>query len=553
MGSPAPLNNNNDEWSYACWFKPNNVHNGCLFSNRTATNTSGITLFYYSNNQFLFDDGARWQFSPTIRIVPEKWNHIVCIRKRGIGKYLYINGRLSNSTSTTGNTTTANANYFSIGNSQNGSTATSVGGNPLNGYLNDVRIYNHALSLKEIEEISKGLIVHYKLDDPYIEPTSNFLAGKTIAGHGSQWVLQTETLNGYPIYKNIVNNPNTGNNAGFRYTTAEPITLTNNKITISFWKRLNTVYGKNLGGYIRFKDANNNNINGSWVYSKSNWANDTTSIGEWEYITATATITNYANAISFNCFYVYVDNAPSGDCDFSQIQIEFKDHATPYSETNRTWFIEDCSGYLNHGTIVDTTLQMLKTTKRYSYCLKNNVATNVNTYPFYGECNIPPSNALTITWWMNLTQWGHQNSGLFSTSDTTLATDYNTTAANMRDSGFDTCDTDGNVVRLTNIPNGVTVNEWHQYSFVYDGSKLYFYKDGIAQRSADRTGTLKAFKYIIPFYSCAGGARRSSSGYLSDFRIYVTALTANQLIELFNTSVTIDKNGNIYPRELVEE
>lgn len=553
MGAPAPLNNDMNEWSYACWFKPTDVHNGCLLSNRTTTNTTGIALFYYNNNQFLFDDGTRWQFTPTIRITPGVWNHIVCVRKKDVGKYLYVNGVLSNSTTTTGTPAIATSPYFSIGNSQNGNTSTSVGGNPLNGLLNDVRIYDHALSKKEIEELSKGLIVHYKLDDPYIEPTSNFLYGKTLAGHGSQWTLQTEKLNNYPIYKNVVNNPNTGNNAGFRYTTSEPITLTSNKVTISFWKRLNTVYGKNLGGYIRFKDASNNNINGSWVYNKSNWANDANSIGKWEYITATATINNYTNATSFNCFYIYVDNAPSGDCDFSQIQIEFKDHATPYTESNRTWFIEDCSGYLKHGTLVDNTIQASNATKRYSYCLKNNVAANVSTYPFYGECNIPPSDQLTFTWWMNLTQWGHQNSGLFSTSNTTAATDYNTTAANMRDSGFDTCDTDGNVVRLTNIPSGVTINEWHQYALIYNGTKLSFYKDGIEQRSVNRTGTLKAFKYIIPFYSCAGGSRRSCSGYLSDFRIYVTALTVDQLKELYNVSVAIDKNGNVYPRELVEE
>jgi hypothetical protein len=39
---------------------------------------------------------------------------------------------------------------------------------------------------------------------------------------------------------------------------------------------------------------------------------------------------------------------------------------------------------------------------------------------------------------------------------------------------------------------------------------------------------------------------------ISDFRIYATALTPEQIKELYNTSMSIDNNGNIHVRELVE-
>ena len=41
-------------------------------------------------------------------------------------------------------------------------------------------------------------------------------------------------------------------------------------------------------------------------------------------------------------------------------------------------------------------------------------------------------------------------------------------------------------------------------------------------------------------------------GSLSDLRIYGVALTDDQIKELYNTSMSVDSNGNVYARELVE-
>jgi hypothetical protein len=41
--------------------------------------------------------------------------------------------------------------------------------------MNDIRIYDEALSAKEIKEISKGLIAHYKFDGP--KANKNLLKG----------------------------------------------------------------------------------------------------------------------------------------------------------------------------------------------------------------------------------------------------------------------------------------------------------------------------------------------------------------------------------------
>ena len=56
---------------------------------------------------------------------------------------------------------------------------TVYGNYKVNGDINDVRIYDHCLSEKEIKDLAKGLCVHYKLSDPYVENTDNLFKSVT--------------------------------------------------------------------------------------------------------------------------------------------------------------------------------------------------------------------------------------------------------------------------------------------------------------------------------------------------------------------------------------
>jgi len=93
------------------------------------------------------------------------WYHGGYTFNNGIVK-IYVNGICEY----TGNigTMSVPADYITIFCwSMSSSSGNSVHGDyKLNGYINDVRIYDHALSATEVAEIAKGLVLHYKLDEP---------------------------------------------------------------------------------------------------------------------------------------------------------------------------------------------------------------------------------------------------------------------------------------------------------------------------------------------------------------------------------------------------
>ena len=84
----------------------------------------------YIRTSWIVDDGVRWQ--PTASISANTWYHICIIRKKEIGKFLYINGVLDKETTATGTPTTVSTTNYSIGASQN--TSSTVSDNYFVGY-----------------------------------------------------------------------------------------------------------------------------------------------------------------------------------------------------------------------------------------------------------------------------------------------------------------------------------------------------------------------------------------------------------------------------------
>lgn len=507
--------------SYNC------IHNVVLGFN----SYGGISLDLTSNN--IYNDGAfnsatlqaHLRYNTTASsaaktIEFDKWHHWYVQYSKERGKLeLYYDGTLASSANTSSVPVSALTKEFMINN------GTVWGGNPpgkyLSYYVSDARVYNNELTADEIKRI-----VSHKMFDIgktfYYEEKTNLLDYSNIRGHGSSFELTSEIFDGSAVYRNTVTSPNTGNNAGFAIR--QPITATGlssaTKISISFYKKLVSVYGKNLGGYIRVVKSDATEASYSWSYNKPSWANDSQSIGEWEYITSTVTIPTGCTQIKY--VYVYTDKATGGVCDYSKIQLELNATPTQYClghrdeilfDANGTNGIQYSSGVVKSGSTLyfDGTnsyiqtseldfMKMVDSAYTFSFWVNSQEATSSRSVYFGGGNQ---GNG----WTFNLERFASSNKFRI----------YNNQAPDWT--------VDGCVI---------TANTWIHIVATRSGNTVTVYKNGVSVGT--KTGFTNHTSFDRTYY--IGSDYRSGDtrfkGYIGDFKIYANPFTADDVLRLYN-------------------
>ena len=287
---------------------------------------NNLKIYDISNNQLWWLDGS---------VFYDKWVHLT-IAHNADTITLYINGD---------HYSTANSvsSPISSGTMHVGNGITDVHG-PVK--FNDIRLYDHCLSPKEVKEISKGLVLHYPLNDAYVEGTSNlFSADLTYHTNWNNSGSATWNWNDNTISK--INN-----------SIIYSILRTDNGNSAIGCGRCNLVAGKTYTAsvYVYL----NGNISSNTFYIRSvdttvavlKYNNDTNP-QNWpqnQWIRATVTFTT---STAYNNCYIctYLNNANSKRA-LTCWQIEEKDHVTPYTPNTRNeTIVYDCSGYQNNGTV----------------------------------------------------------------------------------------------------------------------------------------------------------------------------------------------------------
>lgn len=410
--------------------------------------------------------------------------------------------------------------------------------NVVNGELNDVRIYDHALSAKEVEEIAKGLVLHYKLDNNGLGG-ENLLPNTDFNGISQKFTLTYRT------------------EGGFTYTPTTSI-ASNTTYTISCRMRGNA----NMNLY-KLCTGGNESIR---------WMNrDELSPTTYKYFSLVFTSPNSSKTMNqiYICTRYGTSYSQIGDwfeIEPYSLKLEEGNSATRWSPApsdaiyNALGFnnniIYDSSGYNNNGTLTISPSCIISDSPRYSssLCLsKKKISANTGfptganpdftvvfwarlysdiTYVSYGDlvgmndiaegakspfrlelCGTPPSNNL---------MWFRGPSGQAS-------------------GGFN--------MNTSSSSGWFSKGVWHQIALTGNGAtKQYLcYLDGAqcgAYNGSSNTWTPNGKIYF--------GDTVEATADFSDCRVYATVLTAAQIKELYETSMSIDNEGNIYARELVE-
>lgn len=562
-------------WSLATWIYPTkastSAHQWILNVNESsAANFLGGLCYYQNKFGIRLKDTTYLSDSTS---VTDKWYHVAITYDGNLATdtlKIYINGLKVKAFNKNAIETPYNATKISIG--------ARVGeAGFFEGKLNDVRIYDHALSSKEVEEISKGLILHYKLDDRTNQTGTNLLTAALAATTSgwSKWVnsgatsptMSYVTVDGYKCVLTTYPTQSSGWSGCGPYKDVSAIEANKVYTFSAFVKAANTA---SVGKKVVIQTWNNNNV---YVSEKCK-SRSIILTDSWQRAESQICI-NTSQAVMIGFGYNYGTNSGEGISFYAtQLQWEKSDKAYPIWIPGETSYINttvyDSSGYSRNGTITGT-LAVTGDSPKYS------ASTDFSNGSISGtNFNYCDGGSMTISFWAYSSNWDATQSTARSvfngpySSNTGIRIYRSASTSRLRLQYGTRNVSDGtlsyNASNYLHANGGLSANTWHHFVVVLDSSSGYtngkIYLDGNRYTKWSSTTVLFNYTNTDPFLI---QAPEPGEGRIVDFRIYATALKdgrndqdeedptiPNQIKELYTTSMSIDSSGNIYARVLSE-
>lgn len=437
-----------------------------------------------------------------------KWIH-VCMTTDGVNLKSYVNGDLKTSA-------TNGTNGFLTG-------TINLRAARYNGFLNDFRIYDHCLSQKEIKEISKGLVLHYKLSN---EGLGENLAHNTY--NLSPSVTQQVEYKAYNIGVLDVTNGET--------------------VTVSFDLDMTVATGGS--GYLLVYNTNEKGPH--QISGKNSLEGRTLVVGEdlHERLSVTTTISNRSSSEikKDNDFVEFYSNySTENEIHISNIKVERGTIATPWlpnpSDTEYA-FLDyndtaeyDHSGFGNDGTKTNITTDL--DTPRYSTSYFFDGDTSVITVPY--DATAWQTN-FTLNLWFKKHELGSKNYETLFGGPSGFEMD--TRANNATTLSLYMASTRGGNVYLP-----FNFDEWYMVTLVNDGTNELYYINGELVKTIEKKA-MPTGNYFLGAWQTA--TKQNFKGWMSDFRIYATPLSEKDIKELYTVGTAFDKQGRVMTYEVVE-
>ena len=427
-------------------------------------------------------------------------------------------------------------------------------------YTNDVRIYDHALSPLEMKKISQGLALHYKLSDLYVEATTNLATtedclSNTFYNSARSKYGYNATSDGYKVVGVFEGKKCTKVYMGTPGESAQPYPYianmyVSNGTNAPEYKTVSFDYFGTIGEWINPYKLGSGSATCTWTNSvgesRSGSYENSGRIavvpGIWNHITMTLHGTTDANA---EWGYIILVPTHTSSLDnywlFANLQIEAKDHATGYAgvggSRDGSEPIYDCSGFNNHGT-KSGTFSIKSDTPRYA------VSTYMPTASLITHARPVDNNnqEWTCCMWVKLdgTSQTGQHMNNFNEGNR-IVHSANGTSLLYLNSGTNDYYMYGS--------QAVSAGVWTHVAFVFrnsDGTRNV-YINGVLKNNygPNKTSTPKGILDTVTVGT-------NLAGYISDYRVYATALSADDIKALYEISATVENNGKFYSYEVVE-
>lgn len=538
----TPITGSIDNFSFCFWLKTSSPSSTmCLYNGRTSI--GGPCGIFIISGHLRFDDGNLHDL--TYEIPSDVWEHYTITRNTSNIK-LYVNGELIYTTASTAFTCTATQATIGVSSTN---TSTGNGSNYFIGQLNDYRIYDHCLSPKEVAEIAKGLCLHYPLNNIY-NCQSNKYSSPYCDGYMSYIGGFTRTaLTDERGYNYKMTYTGTGNNS-WKSLRVPTYSFTVGKTYYYSVKiRCNKWTADTL--YLRASRSEND-----WATRYIAVCSTSLADGKWHeyytYQTVNETYDRSGTTVTSNPVLEFYTGAcvTDGfvydfDFDIKDVQVVESNEYVPFQQGEwNTNVISDCSGFSNDG-IKTGSINWNGDTSRYSGSYEfNGTDTSIknNSDAWHGGT----INDKTISCWIKPSGSACGGAGgiMAESASGTIMSMYNSVWQFANGSSW---------VNYSN--GGITVGEWSHHACTIKDGVIKIYKNGSLISTNTNTSiltTLSSSNYVAVGCDFPGGDEYFN-GLISDFRIYATALSDADILELYNTPINIDNKGNLYAYEFIEE